>query len=71
MIYLLLLEHFEALAKPSLAKEEIFVTPDDNLQREIQAYTWIDAEGMKAQYRQALDAFIATNRYDHPKCYSK
>lgn len=48
----------EALAQPTLAKEEIFVTPDDNLKRDIHAYTWIDVDGMKRRYWAALDAFI-------------
>lgn len=48
----------EALAQPNLAKEEVFVTPDDNLKRGIHAYTWIDVEGMKQRYWAALGAFV-------------
>lgn len=48
----------EALAQPNLAKETLFVTPDDNLQREIHAYTWIDVEGMKKRYWEVMDAFV-------------
>lgn len=48
----------EALANPQLAKEELFTTPDDNLQRQIHAYTWIDVEGMKKRYWESLQVFI-------------
>lgn len=48
----------EALANPALAKEELFITPDDNLQHEIHAYTWIDVEGMKKQYWEVLGKFL-------------
>jgi len=48
----------EALADPKLAKEALFTTPDDNLQRQIHAYTWIDVDGMKKRYWESLQGFI-------------
>lgn len=48
----------EALADPTLAKETLFTTPDDNLQRQIHAYTWIDVEEMKKRYWDSLQAFV-------------
>lgn len=51
----------EALAEPDLAKKSLFLTPDDNLQREIHAYTWIDVEGMKQRYWQVMDDFVGKN----------
>jgi inosine-uridine nucleoside N-ribohydrolase len=46
----------EALANPQLATKRKFLTPHDNLKREIMAYTSIDAEAMRAAYWRAFTA---------------
>lgn len=44
----------EALADPSLASQNTFLTPHDNLKREIFVYTDIDVPKMKARYWEAF-----------------
>ncbi len=40
----------EALARPELAKSESFFTPNENIQRQIDIYTYIDVPQMTADY---------------------
>ena len=40
----------EAMAKPELAQKQLVITPHDNLERTISAYTGIDVQGMKKDY---------------------
>lgn len=48
----------EALAFPESAKESQFITPHDNLKRNIFAYTEIDVQKMKSQYWAAFKKFL-------------
>jgi purine nucleosidase len=43
----------EALARPELAKESLFKTPPENVQRDVFVYTGIDIEGMQADWWRA------------------
>ncbi|MDH3648605.1 MAG: nucleoside hydrolase [Saprospiraceae bacterium] len=52
-----------ALAYPELASEGTFSTPDDNLKRDIKAYTWIDPEAMSKMFWNLLDEHILVSRH--------
>jgi len=44
----------EALAHPDLAKQDFFVTPEENTQRKIKIYTQIEVQKMKHQFWKTL-----------------
>lgn len=45
----------EALANPALTTQKIFITPHDNLERQISVFTDIDVPGMKEAFWEKLD----------------
>lgn len=47
-----------ALAYPELATKESFITPHDNMRRNIQAFTEIDARSMENQFWRLLDEHL-------------
>jgi hypothetical protein len=45
----------EALARPELAKEALFRTPPENVQRDVHVYTDIDSEAMQSDWWRVVD----------------
>jgi hypothetical protein len=45
----------EALARPELAKEALFRTPPENVQRDVHVYTDIDAAAMQSDWWRVVD----------------
>ena len=52
----------EALAYPELAEEIEVITPHDNLNRNIKVYSKIDVPAMKANFENALNAFLKKSK---------